>query len=69
MTGRFPFIKEWIAFCNSRKSKKAIPKDTWDMLLVFHETTRGDLAKYDPNGAWPLMIDEFMEEREANKNQ
>jgi len=49
------------------KQKKDITKDTWEMLLEFHYATFGDLSKYDPLGAWPVLIDEFMEEMEKNK--
>jgi len=31
------------------------------MLLEFHLLTRGDLSKYVDDGAWPVMIDEFVD--------
>ncbi len=69
LKGKFPFLEDWVKFLDSKpeSQKKDITRDTWDMLLEFHQTTNGDLSKYDPMGAWPVLIDEFMEEMDKKK--
>jgi len=64
---RFPIVEVWIRFLESRDKKYDISKDTWDMLHDFLEGyEREGLASYDPYGAWPVLIDEFVEELSKN---
>jgi len=66
LKGKFPFLEQWLKFLDSRPIKNDIPKDLWNMLLEFHYLTRGDLSKYVDDGAWPVMIDEFVEYLKTN---
>jgi DCN1-like protein 1/2 len=67
LSERFPILENWIAFLERRDRKYDISKDTWEMLLDFFEIyEREGLAGYDPSGAWPVLIDEFVEELSAN---
>lgn len=44
------------------KSKyKVINKDQWCNILEFSRAIRPDLSNYDEDGAWPVMLDEFVE--------
>ncbi|XP_058083372.1 defective in cullin neddylation protein AAR3-like isoform X4 [Magnolia sinica] len=38
-----------------------ISEDTWQQLLPFSRCIHEDLEGYDPKGAWPILIDEFVE--------
>jgi len=58
---RFPFLGKWITYLDSLATKSDITKDTWNMLLEFHYQTRGNIDNYIDDGAWPVMIDEFVE--------
>jgi len=60
---RFAFLQKWMTYLDAlpEKKKSDIPKDTWNMLIEFHLQTKGDLTKYVDDGAWPVMIDEFVE--------
>lgn len=40
---------------------KVINKDQWCNILEFSRTINVDLSNYDVDGAWPVMLDEFVE--------
>ncbi|CAI9734442.1 Hypothetical predicted protein [Octopus vulgaris] len=40
---------------------KVINKDQWCNILEFSRTIYPDLSNYDEDGAWPVMLDEFVE--------
>lgn len=48
---------------NAKFEKKEIivvTRDTWDLFYDFVKQTRGNLANFEDDGAWPVMIDEFV---------
>lgn len=54
------FVDDWISFLE-QSNRKAINKDTWDLFLDFQRQVKPDFSNYDPAGAWPSTIDEFVE--------
>ncbi|OWF37257.1 DCN1-like protein 5 [Mizuhopecten yessoensis] len=40
---------------------KVINKDQWCNILEFSRTILPDLSNYDEDGAWPVLLDEFVE--------
>lgn len=57
---KWKHIDEWCTFLQEHH-KRAISRDTWNQLLDFINTIGDNFAQYDPNSAWPYLIDEFVE--------
>ncbi|MCP9263129.1 DCN1-like protein 1 [Dirofilaria immitis] len=58
--GNFGYLPLWANFLRE-KGVKSIPRDTWNLLLDFSLTIAPDFNNYDAEGAWPVLIDEFVE--------
>ncbi|EYU33798.1 hypothetical protein ABFS82_08G159800 [Erythranthe guttata] len=57
---QWPLVDHWCQFLQARHNK-AISRDTWAQLLEFARTVDPALSNYDPDGAWPYLIDEFVD--------
>uniref|UniRef100_A0A7S2MZV9 Defective in cullin neddylation protein n=1 Tax=Alexandrium andersonii TaxID=327968 RepID=A0A7S2MZV9_9DINO len=64
----FALLDRWIAFVEER-AKEMIPQDTWMMLWDFSVEVSSDLSNYDPDSAWPVLFDEFVEHVRANPKE
>jgi len=62
---KFRFLDQWIEFVKSRQN--GISKDTWALLLEFAITIDEKMSNYDPSGAWPVLIDDFVEFAQKSK--
>ena len=61
LRGRFRLLQPWCRFCRSC-GRRTVSEDTWRQVLDFARSVHEDLSNYDPMGAWPVLIDEFVEE-------
>ncbi|KAI9096885.1 Cullin binding-domain-containing protein [Phlyctochytrium arcticum] len=56
----FSRLDLWVEFLTTQH-KKDISKDTWNLFLEFIRTTDGKLENHDKDGAWPVLIDSFVD--------
>ena len=58
----WPLIDEWLEFCKSNRTKmQLVSIDTWQQTLEFAREVKPDLSNWDADGAWPVVIDDFVE--------
>ncbi|KAL2898483.1 DCN1-like protein [Bienertia sinuspersici] len=60
LSGRFRLLNQWCDFVEKNQQYN-ISEDTWRQVLAFSRCVHEDLEGYDPEGAWPTLIDEFVE--------
>ena len=65
--GRFCLLERFCAFVQSRDLPRGVSEDTWCQVLDFANAARAYatpdavVAAYDPRGAWPVLVDEFVD--------
>jgi len=62
----WPLYSHFSHFLDQSKYK-VINKDQWCNILEFSRTIHMDLSNYDVDGAWPVMLDEFVEWLKASR--
>lgn len=60
LAGRFRLLNQWCKFVEENQ-RHNISEDTWRQVLSFSRCIQDNLEGYDPEGAWPVLIDEFVE--------
>jgi len=59
---KYPLMGEVVDFINERlNTYKAANKDLWSMMLEFCETVNPNLSDYESDGAWPTLLDNFVQ--------
>jgi len=66
---QWPLVDKWCRFIQGEVEKakkkeggmKAVSRDVWDQCLEFSREIRPDLSNWEDDGAWPVIIDEFVE--------
>ncbi|PSR87681.1 DCN1-like protein [Actinidia chinensis var. chinensis] len=60
LAGRFRLLNRWCNFVE-KNQRHNISEDTWRQVLAFSRCVHENLGGYDPEGAWPVLIDDFVE--------
>ncbi|XP_023550121.1 DCN1-like protein 1 [Cucurbita pepo subsp. pepo] len=60
LDGRFRLLNQWCDFVENNQ-RHNISEDTWLQVLAFSCCVHENLEGYDPEGAWPVLIDDFVE--------
>ncbi|TYZ66902.1 hypothetical protein PybrP1_002077 [[Pythium] brassicae (nom. inval.)] len=55
----FPLLPHWLAFVKAN-CRNSISKDVWMQVLEFGTQIKPDLSNFDENGAWPVLLDDFV---------
>ena len=58
---KFPHTQRFISFLNSQSSIQTINLDQWMLFLDFSQAVNTDFSAYDPNEAWPVLLDDFVQ--------
>ena len=57
---RWPLAAQWVDFVLRQKAK-VVSADLWLQVYEFSVDVRPDMSGYDEEGAWPVIIDEFVD--------
>eukprot|EP00695_Tsukubamonas_globosa_P003928 TRINITY_DN920_c0_g1_i1.p1 TRINITY_DN920_c0_g1~~TRINITY_DN920_c0_g1_i1.p1 ORF type:complete len:280 (+),score=105.98 TRINITY_DN920_c0_g1_i1:60-842(+) len=60
LKGRYKHLDLWLEFLKTVYNK-AVGKDTWQQFLEFTRTIDESFSNYDTDGAWPIVLDDFVD--------
>ena len=61
LRGRSAHLDDFCTFLASKESTKRMSYDQWNSFLDFTTSINADLSNFDEDGAWPLLLDDFVE--------
>lgn len=64
-TTRAPHLDYFLDFLNQNTQHTRITMDQWDSFLQFNHIVGIDVSNMEDDGAWPLLLDEYVEWRNA----
>ena len=67
LSDKWCLVESFVTFLQKQKQYRVINRDQWYSILEFSQAMQSDLSNYDPNGAWPVLLDEYVEWTSAHK--
>eukprot|EP00891_Asterochloris_glomerata_P009748 jgi/Astpho2/9748/e_gw1.00149.198.1_t len=68
LDGRFRLLRRWCRFV-AQSGPHMISEDTWRQVLDFTRCIHEDLSNYDAAGAWPVLLDDFVEHVQRSRGK
>lgn len=68
LLGRWGLLNSFFHFLDQSRYR-VLNKDQWCNVLEFSRAVDADLKNYDVDGAWPVMLDEFVEWLKINRGE
>lgn len=60
MRKRWKLWDRWMEFLVDTKKRQYISRDEWCVVLTFAEEHPSGVDAYDPEGPWPVLLDDFV---------
>eukprot|EP00039_Didymoeca_costata_P020373 m.341021 g.341021 ORF g.341021 m.341021 type:complete len:240 (-) comp19735_c0_seq1:172-891(-) len=60
LRGKWTHLDRFLTYLEEQ-DVKVVNKDQWCSVYEFAKTINEDLSNYDPSGAWPILLDEYVE--------
>lgn len=57
----WPLYSEFNDFLEQPKAPRVINKDQWNNIYEFSKTISTDLSNFAIDGAWPVLLDDFVD--------
>jgi len=70
-SSKSPHLHKFLEFVEKDGSLKMVTKDLWDQFYEFGVDIKPDLSNWSDDGAWPVTIDDFVQEllKEKEKDE
>lgn len=60
MAGRWKLWGKWLEYLFTKKKREYMSRDEWCVTLTFAQEHKNSIDNYDADGAWPVLIDDFV---------
>lgn len=61
LSNQWTLYPDFEQFLKQPKAPRVINKDQWNNIFEFSRTINLDLSNYSIDGAWPVLLDDFVE--------
>lgn len=61
LIGDRPHVASFVTYLDHQTTYKGLNLDQWMTLLDFVTNVKEDLSNYDEDGAWPVVLDSFVD--------